>query len=208
MKYLYYLLLLSGLIILLIRWKRLDLSLHVFIPIYLFDIATEISTELSKSCYFMYHIDVTVSCFFLCQYYFLLLKDNKFKKMAWVGFFVYLTFFFIYFIRNPTNFFRYDPIDFVVEGVFITMFSLYYLVDLYRSGLQTRLSGHPHFWISAANLLFYSGGSFFMGFAFTLAEQNLALYRELSLIVQFLNLMLYSIYIKAFLCHSPVKRLN
>src|ERR1700722_11192855 len=163
MKYLYYLLLLSGLIILLIRWKKLDGSLHIFVPIYLFDITTEIATDLSKRCYFLYHIDLTVSCFFLCRYYYLLLKDSKFKKLVWVGFMVYLVFFSIYSMRNPANFFIYfDPIDFVVEGVFITMFSLYYLVDLYRSGFQTRLSGHAHFWVSAGNLLYYSGASFFM----------------------------------------------
>jgi hypothetical protein len=200
MKYIYYTLLLSGLFILFWRWTRLDRSLHLFLPIYLFDIVTEIATDLSKSSYFMYHIDQTVSCYLLCRYYFLILENNARRQWVWIGFLLYICFSAIYFFQNPNNLVKYDPIDFVAEGVLITTFSLYYLIDLYRSGIQTRLSQHPHFWISAANLLFYSGASLFMGFAFTLLRQNLALYTELSFIVQFLNLMLYSIYIKAFLC--------
>jgi hypothetical protein len=208
MKYIYYALLFSGLLILLIRRRSLDASLIVFIPMYLFDIATEITTDLSARTYFLYHIDQTVDCCLLCLYYYLVLKGSRYRRMVWVGFTLYLVFFIMYFIRNPTLFFKYDPIDFVVEGVFMTIFALYYLINLYGSDIQSRLSSHPHFWISTGNLLFFSGASFFMGFAYTLANKNMPLYKELSYIVYFLNLMLYSIYIKAFLCPLPAKRSN
>jgi hypothetical protein len=208
MKYIYYALLFTGLLILLIRRKTVETSLLVFIPMYGFDIATEIASDLSARAFFLYHIDQAVDCGLLCLYYYLVLKGNRYRRLVWVGFALYLTFCALYFIRNPPLFFKFDPIDFVVEGVFMTMFALYYLINLYRSDIQTRLSRHPHFWISTGNLLFFSGAAFFMGFAYTLANKNLPLYRELSYIVYFLNLMLYSIYIKAFLCPSPEKTLN
>jgi len=207
MKYIYYALLLSGLLILLIRRKHLDRSLLLFIPFYFSDIVTELGSDLYHA-YFLYHINQTIGCGLLCTYYYLLLRKARYGKWIWVGFGLYLLFFAGYFLYYPSRFLRFDPIDFVVEGVFITLFSLYYLIDLYRSEEQPRISQFAHFWITAVNLLFYSGASFFMGFAYTLNAHDRTLYTQLSYIVYFLNLILYSIYIKAFLCPLPAKMSN
>ncbi|MHA4811548.1 hypothetical protein ACX0G9_25860 [Flavitalea flava] len=205
MKYIYYFLLVSGLVILILRRKRIDRRLLLFGPLYFFNIVTELITDLTDT-YFYYHINQAIGCFLLFLYYFLLFRENRYRKWIWVAFGLYLSFFTIYFIRYPAYFFNFDPIDFVVEGVFITLFSLYYLVDLYRSEEQLRFFQYPHFWVASGNLLFYSGASLFMGFAFTLLKKDRPLYDELSYIVYFLNLILYSIYIKGFLCHLQGKR--
>jgi len=202
MKYVYYALLLAGLIILLIRWRRVDWCLQLFLPLYVCNIVTEVLSDLYGS-YFLYHINQTIGFLLLCLYYYHILRNDRFRISIWIAFGLYLVYFTAYFIRWPSHFFSYDPIDFVVEGVFVTMFSLNYLIGLYRRGSELKFSRNPHFWISSGNLLFYSGSAFFMGFAFNLFKENRTLYLELSYIVYFLNLILYSIYIKAFLC--PLK---
>ena len=206
MKYIYYALLLSGLAIVLIRWKLLGRSLHLFAPLYISILLTEFVSDLTKT-YFLYHINQAIDCGLLCLYYYLLFEDDPLRKWIWSAYLLYLGFFTAYFIRFPANFFGFDPIDFVMMGVFLTLFSLYYLVGLYRNEEQLPFLRHSHFWIVVGNLLFYSGASFFMGFAFTLLKINKTLYIELSYIVQVLNLLLYSIYIKGLLCPPlPVKK--
>jgi hypothetical protein len=205
MKYVYYALLLAGLLILLIRWKKIDRRLYIFLPLYLFTIATEIFSD-ARQVYFLYHINQSVGCLLFCIYYASLFSRPFVKRLVAICFLIYLGYFIYYFTRYPDNFFAFDPIDFVIEGVFITAFSLYYLVDLYRNSSGIAISQHPHFWIVTGNLLFYSGSAFFMGFAFYLARNNRVLYTQMSYIVYFLNLMIYSLYIKAFLCRSPVNK--
>jgi hypothetical protein len=207
MKPIYYALLLSGLAITIIRWRQLDRSLHLFAPLYLGILITEAMADWYKA-YFLYHINQAFDTVLLFTYYHLLLSGKKTSRWIWVAQGVYLVSFAIYFIRSPNLFFRFDPIDFVVEGVFLTLFSLYYLIELYRSSDEIKFSNHPHFWIATGNLLFYSGASFFMGFAFTLWKGNKILYHQLSYIVQVLNLILYSIYIKGLLCPPVEKKPN
>lgn len=218
MKYIYYALLLSGLAITIIRWRRLDRSLHLFVPLYIAALVTQAIVDKAISDkaivdkttvpLFLYHINQAIETILLFSYYYLLLAETRLSKWIWVALALYLVYFTAYFIRFPTVFFKFDPIDLVVEGAFITLFSLYYLIELYRSQEQVRFFNYPHFWIAAGNLIFYSGASFFMGFAHTLSKNDKTLYAQLAPIVEVLNLMLYSIYIKGLLCPSPEKRPN
>ena len=214
MKPIYYALLLSGLAITIIRWRRLDRSLLLLAPLYIAILVTQAifdkqatTAEMNKVV-FVYHINQAIGTILLFSYYYLLLTPNRLSKLIWVALALYLVYFTAYFIRFPAVFLKFDPIDFVVEGAFITLFSLYYLIELYRSEEQVQFLSHPHFWIAAGNLIFYSGASLFMGFALTLSKSNKALYLQLVPIAQVLNLMLYSIYIKGLLCPSPEKRPN
>jgi hypothetical protein len=205
MKYVYYALLLAGLLILLVRWKKIDRRLYIFLPLYLCIIVTEIFSDTHKA-YFLYHINQSIGFLLFCIYYASLFPKVFVKRLVAICFLIYLGYFIYYFTRYPANFYSYDPVDFVVEGAFITAFSLFYLVDLYRNSSGIKFGQHPHFWIVIGNLLFYSGSAFFMGFAFTLAKNDAVLYTQLSYIVQALNLVLYSLYIKAFLCRLPVNK--
>lgn len=204
MKIIYYALLLSGLCILLVRWKKVDKAVHLFLPLYFSTIITELVVGWYNQ-FFLYHINQAIECFLLCFYYFLLFKNKYARQFVVAYFIIYLGFFSFYFIKQPEYFFNYDPIDFVAEGAFICIFSVLFLIELYRSNEEVIINRNPHFWISVGNLFFYSGASFFMGFALNMLKGNTHLYMQLRYIVDFLNLLLYSLYIKAFLCNSTVK---
>src|SRR5579871_5010319 len=100
MKYIYYALLLSGLFLLLVKWRRLDNIVHLFAPIYIFTLLTEAVSDLYK-IYFPYHINQTLDCLFLFLYYFFLLRKRKLRTLIIAGFALYLLFFTAYFLRNP-----------------------------------------------------------------------------------------------------------
>jgi len=204
MKYIYYVLLVLALLTLVIRWKRVDGRLLLFIPVLSLAILTELIGEM-PGVYYVYHLYQAIEFMLLTAYYYLILDGSRFRQWVWVALAAYLVYFTAFFIRYPDHFTHYDPVDFVAEGVFITAFSLFYLVELYRREEQVGLSSHPHFWIASANLVFYSGTAFFMGIAYTLWKKNVPLYNQLGLIVKILNLTLYTVYIKAFLCRLPEK---
>lgn len=204
MKYIYYALLVSGLLILIFRWYRIDRRLRLFAPLLFCAIMTELVVDWWH-VYFVYHVNQAIEFTLLTTYYYLILAGSQHRKWVWVALILYLLYFAAFFIRFPTHFVHYDPVDFVVEGVFITMFSLYYLVELYRRDERVSLSHHPHFWIVSINLVFFSGTAFFMGMAYTIWKKNAPLYNQLGLIAKILNLTLYIVYIKAFLCRLPEK---
>lgn len=206
MKYIYYTLLVVGLLILLIRRNVVDRRLLLFIPLLTLAIFTELIGDVYEVDY-IYHLNQAFEFALLTTYYFLILAGSKFQRWVWVALGAYLLYFSAFFLRFPDHFTHFDPIDFVVEGVFITVFSLYYLVELYRRDERVNLSRHPHFWIVSVNLVFFSGTAFFMGVAYTL-KRNVPLYYQLGLIAKILNLALYTVYIKAFLCRLPEKSMD
>jgi hypothetical protein len=207
MKYIYYALIFAGLLILLIRWNKVDKRLHLFAPLLTLAILTELIGDWQR-IYYVTHVYQFIEFALLTTYYFLILAGSRLQRWVWLGLVAYLLYFGAFFIRFPNHFTLYDPVDFVAEGVFITGFSLYYLVELYRRDERVRLSHHPHFWIASVNLVFYSGTAFFMGMAYTLWKKNAFLYDQLGLIVKLLNLTLYIVYIKAFLCRLPERSLD
>jgi len=206
MKYIYYALLVSGLSILLIKRRQLDSRLQLFIPLLFLAIVTELSFDYRKQ-FIVYHIYQWIECGILCTYYYLLLGQSRYRSLILLALLAYFCYFAAFFIRFPQKMFHYDPIDFAAEAFFVTVFSLYYLVNLYRSGEEVNIRQHPHFWIASGNLLFYSGALLFMCVAFPLMMKDKQWYVQLGTLVKFLNLVLYLIYIKAFLCRLQEKSL-
>jgi hypothetical protein len=211
LKYIYYLLLLSGCFILIIRYKQLDRLLHIFIPLYLFNIITQglydSLTQYKINTYPFYHFNQLISCFLLSLYYYSLLQKRVFyQRFVIIGFLVFILYFLYHFIYSISNLKTLDFSDFVVEGVFICVYVVFYLLELYNTNTHIILNKNPHFWISIGNLIFFSGCTLVMGFLNNLRKDYKELYHELVYINYFLNLLLYSFYIKAFLCPSEMKK--
>ncbi len=207
LKYIYYFLLISGLLLLLVRSNKLDSILLFFIPIYIFNLVTEFVSD-SFSIYYPYHINQTLGCYLLYCYYYKLFQTTKARIFVITGVIVYSIFFAYYFVYKSKNFYIFNPADFVVEGIFVSIFAVLYLIKLYQSNHAVILKKEAHFWISIANLFFFSGCIFFMGFLNYLREHQKDLYHQLVYISYFLNLMLYLLYIKAFTCSPQPKKLS
>jgi len=210
LKYVYYFLLLSGFLILLIRRKKLGSLFIFFFPLYFFNLATQIANDVlihqKVNTFPFYHINQFIGALLLNAYYYLLLEKRTYRNIVLAGFSCFAFYFAYHFLYHIENIRTIDFSDFVVEGLFICVYVVAYLLELYRKDVIVILKQNPHFWISIGNLIFFSGCMFIMGFSNYLRQNDIELYARLVYINYFLNLLLYSLYIKAFLCNSETKK--
>lgn len=206
LKYIYYGLLVSGFFILLFRRKKLDTLFNFFFPLYFFILLTQITSDILVSqgikTYPYYHINQFIGAFLLNAYYFSLLREKKNRLFIVVGFLVFLLYYAYHFLYQIQNIFSSDFSDFALEGLFICIYVILYFMELYRKDEIILLQTKSHFWIAIGNLIFFSGCMFIMGFSSYIIKTN----NKLFYINYFLNLLLYSLYIKAFTCNSETKK--
>lgn len=206
LKYIYYLLLVSGFFILLIRKKKLDTLFRYFFPLYFFILLTQITSDLlvphGIKTYPYYHINQFIGASLLNAYYFSLLHRESNRRVVIIGFILFALYFAYHFLFRFENIFNSDFSDFALEGLFICIYAILYFLELYRKDEVVILHKVSHVWISIGNLIFFSGCIFIMGFASYIIKH----YNKLFYINYFLNLLLYSLYIKAFTCSSETKK--
>lgn len=208
LKYLYYALLIIGFFVLLFKRKahlRADRLLQLFVPIYISVILAEISFDVF-GIYWPYHINRIVECCCLFIYYFSLLGNSIIKLIIKAGFIIFLLVYSYCYFLHVSNFFIYMNTDFLVESFFISIFSLLYLIQLYEKDDIVFFKQNPHFWIVLGNLLFYSGCLFQIGFSAYLREHDKTLYTLIGYVNYILNLLLFSLYIKAFTCKPKLMK--
>ncbi len=210
LKYVYYGLLLSGFVILLTRRNKLGSIFFVFLPLYFFNLVTQIVNDvlvpLKINTFPYYHINQFISSFLLHSYYYTILEKRMSRYFVLVGFTCFSLYFGYHYLYHFDHIKTIDFSDFTVEGLFICCYVVVYFLELYRSDMAIILKDHSHFWISIGNLIFFSGCMFIMGFSSYLRQNNIELYSKLVYINYFLNLLLYSLYIKAFLCDLRTRR--
>lgn len=96
----------------------------------------------------------------------------------------------------------------LLEGIFVTILSILFLIEIYQNEKPVILLTYPHFWLVIANMLFFSVTSIFNGFTQYLFEKNVAEYANLTIILKISNYLLFLLYLTAFLCNIRVKKLD
>lgn len=208
LKKIYYILILSGFFLLLIRWKKLDSRVHIYLGI----LACAFFTEKIRDWYYpqaiatyIYHLYEIIEMGLLSLYYYLLFQRKLNRQLVITGSLVYFFFFIYLFVFQRNNFFTDTRIDVAVENAWIAVFSILYLLELYQQDNPVVLRQSPHFWIVLANLIFSSGGLFFHGYTYYLLIHKIPVYQQLSFIIIALNYFLYTSYIIAFLCREKTE---
>lgn len=215
LKILYYLILLAGVIALLVRWKKLDKRLSLFLGLLVSVIATELIRDLfytkeaidphSNIATYIIHIYQPVETVLLSIYYFLIFETITNRRIVSIGMLLFFIFYGYFYIYHSENFFQGNPYDLVFAGLFYSLYSVLFLVELYKKEGAITLSKYPHFWIVIANLIFYSTTLFYYALQYYILA-DAQTYVHLLFIPQVLNLILYSLYLTAFLCKTKVKK--
>ncbi|MDR0793604.1 MAG: hypothetical protein LBE82_09880 [Chitinophagaceae bacterium] len=204
-RYAYYALVLLGLVIVVYRWAKLDRSLRWLLPLYIGVTGAEASYYFFGILY-PYHIYSIVECVSLCMLYYSIFASRINKIMALTGLVVYVVFFvYHYFIVDTGNFWMYRAKDFFVQDIIIAVLSVLYLLDLYKHSEPVNFKTNPYFWITVANLFFYSGTAIEDGIVDYYYNRYPVLYEHVANISRYLNLLLYLLYIKALLCPMQKK---
>src|SRR4051812_16624042 len=136
LKYIYYFLLVSGFLILLIRRKKLGTLFLYFFPLYFFILLTQIASDIlvpyGIKTYPYYHVNQFIGSFFLNAYYFSLLHRKLNKRFVVIGFSLFTIYFVYHFLYRIENIFKSGFSDFALEGLFICFYVVLYLLELYR----------------------------------------------------------------------------
>lgn len=196
--------LLTGLLL----WKTLSKTkLTWFVPYLFLIVLVELSArylyrELHQPNAWIYNLSVPIE---FCFYAWMIMLHTKSKffettvKYFLAGFLLYS----IYSIVFITGFQSFNRDLLVIGGLFMILFSTFYLLELYRSGDDISVWSIPMFWVCIGILLF-NAGSFsrnLLGW-FGPKEQFAAAITILRDINHWLNYVLYSCLIIAFLCQQ------
>lgn len=99
--------------------------------------------------------------------------------------------------KSPT----YNSLSLIIASPIICLWTILYLFDTVKQDTEIEIWGHPMFWISLGNLLFYSGSFFSYGFgAYLVSKNSTEVANTVFWIARILNIVLYILYLIGFLC--------
>ena len=204
----YFLLLLSGFFLLLTRWKKLDTGLNIFLYLYVTVLIIEI-LAFFLSMPFIYHIEQLIEYTCITIYYYRIINIDRRNIILKIGSVAFYIFFFWYYVVIEQNFFSRNHVDSIVVGVLISLYSVVTLIKIYLSDEDTPIRDYSVFWISVANLVYYPSRLLALGYLeYLKLNKYESLYYISIFINAILNYILYTLYIKAFLCPRLTKKLH
>jgi hypothetical protein len=200
MWFVYIALLLLNLLVAALKWRRLQPAFRLAALI----VADALITELLKPYLpdggkrLAEHIFIITVLLLWFSYYMLIL--NK-QKRAWLfsGLTAFFTAVFVLWSIHPHYFYEHGYTDYIFLAICISCWSGLFFHELLYKPLQYSLSADGHFWINCGNLLFYPGNILLLGYCSYLEQANPALFNELRIINRGFNLLLYTLYLAAFL---------
>ncbi|HQR93635.1 MAG TPA: hypothetical protein PLZ97_09795, partial [Sediminibacterium sp.] len=142
---------------------------------------------------------------FLSLFYYSSCYTKRYKTLIKIGFSFFALFMMIEFFFDKNNFISTSGLDVSVGGFLITIYSILYLFEIYQKDEDFELTKHSNFWIVSGNLIFYSITLVYYIFQQYLLK-NSPYYKDLTLIPQVSNLILYLFYSIGFLCPTQTKK--
>ncbi len=94
----------------------------------------------------------------------------------------------------------------IAGSFFIICFSAAYYYQVFTQDELARLDNSPEFWIATGLIIFYACNLPYMGMLNFLVKNYLGLAIKFLSILKILNVIMYSIFIYAFLCRIIIKK--
>ena len=156
-----------------------------------------------ESNYPIYNIYILIQDSFYAVYFMLIISSSIAKKVI-IFFLILFPAFWIattFFILGAN---AWNSYAIMLGDIFIVYFSVIYLYELFVSEKLVKLHLSPEFWIATASVIYFSSELPLTGMLNYMAtnypEQTLVLFK----ILQLLNIIMYSIFIYAFLCRVKI----
>ena len=211
LKKIYYLLIIINIIILAISFRKIKNPYFIFAILLPLVLITQILGDLNKAYEFnrypVFHIYIPVEFGLLSAYYYHVFKNKSKKKLVLFSSFLFIISLSIWYVLYPQSFYKSGFMDFVLLSLFIIIYTIAYFVEEISNEKEIGHYQNPSLWINLGNLFFYTGCLLIMGFNNYLEHFYPSLSQKLIYINYFLNLVLYSFYIKAFLCIWTARKL-
>ncbi len=200
MKTIYFGLLASCLITLLLRYRRLPSYCLWFIPL----IALGFAAEWMKDALIVYkniiqRIYQAVECLLLFCFYNDILKKPLNKKVIKILYLLFIAIVVFYYQFYRKTFDIEDYFDYILESFLICLLVSAFFLELLNYRGDMKLLYFAAFGINAANLLFYGGNFFAMAMYEKIHYSNTSLGKQIAQIPFYLNLFLYAAYLAIFI---------
>ena len=210
LKKVYYVLIVINIIILFAGLRKTVPLYYIFLVLLPLALVTQVFGDFAKlynfNRYTFFHTYIIVEFVLLSIYYYQLLKSKRSKNFVLLSVFLFLAIISVNYARVPQAFFSSGFLDFVLVAVFITIFTTQYFIDEIKDENEVSFHTKPSFWINIGNLFFYTGCLLVMGFNNYLENHYPSLSQKLLYINYCLNLLLYSLYLKGFVCILKVTK--
>ncbi len=103
---------------------------------------------------------------------------------------------------------KWNSYVFITGSLLIIFLCFFYYYDLIKDSEIKELSKTPEFWIVTGLLIFYSVNLPFLGMYNYLITYHSNLAENLSIVLQILNIIMYSLFAYAYLCQSKINSMN
>lgn len=206
-RYFYLFTITANLIVLFIKLPYLK-RYAIFIAIIGLSLTTELFKFFSPDSYNkqpINHSYILVELALFLIYYLQILVQPLHRKIIVAATIVALIIMLYFNFGPPGILYLEDFFDFVVAAFCICIFVAFFFRELINQKEFLQLTTYPDFWINTAHLLFYGGCLFVMGLHSYVLEFNPSLAKQLYHINHTLNIILYLMYLTAFLCLRKVK---
>jgi len=210
LKKIYYCLIVINIILLIVGYKKMKAPYYSFLFLLPIVLITQVVGDLSKVYHYnrypAFHLYIPAELVLLSFYYYQILKRENNKRLVLICCLLYAVVTVFIYIRSPYLFFSSGFFDFVILSVIVIILTIIYFVEEIRDENEYIFHEQPAFWINIGHLLFYPGCLLVMGFNNYLENHYPAISSKVMYINNCLNLLLYSLYIKGFICILKAKK--
>ncbi|HEY4338183.1 MAG TPA: hypothetical protein VGM89_19885 [Puia sp.] len=195
---------------------RLDLPLHlkIFSLLLACDLVVEVcSTFLLGPVFHMrsnvqfYNVFMLVEYFTYAWFYRTILKNRLLRRLIGAYLILFPIFWFVavFFVFGFDHWNSYLSI---VGSFFTVCMAVAFYYQLFTAPQLTRLTVSPEFWISTGVIIFYTCNLPYLGMLNFITKEYLPLARKLLMLLQVLNIIMYSLFTLAFLCRTRTMKLS
>src|SRR5688500_8435135 len=152
----------AALVASIIFWRRIqDTLLKWFVPFLAFIVAIELTgryvgIELRQPNVWLYNISIPIEYLFMSYIFYSSYKKRSNQYLA-MGFLIIFSVFVLFNITLIQGMNKFNTNTLVFGSFFMIIFSILYLVEMYRSEETTHFYKDPMFWISIGIMLFNAG---------------------------------------------------
>lgn len=153
----------------------------------------------------LYNLFSIFEFLFYLQFLLQLIDNNKIKNILRISIIILplLCLLNIFFIQGPHSF---HTITFILGSSLIDVFGILYLIQLFNNPDELALTRTPSFWMVIGILFFYISTPSFLGVLNYAASLPRIATIQLTHLLTFVDSMLYTLFIIAFLCRINIRK--
>ena len=146
--------------------------------------------------------------FWTYGYFFRTILDNSWLKKAITYYLILLPVFWIVVVFFVFGISHWNSYFATVGSLFTVCMAIAFYYQLFTAPTLIRLSASPEFWIAAGLIIFYAGNLPYLGMLNFITRNYLELAKKLLLILQVLNIIMYSFFALGYLCSTRTMKLS